>query len=213
VIGAIDARRVADAFWQYWSIAIDPCWSDIRAVLDEDVAYRAATLTKAGVEGLFESLHEKVTLDSDALRLDTPHRSDRRLSGRGLLLVPSVFAWPYVIFDVRSEHPSSLTYPARGVGNLWTNRTPPPADEDALAALLGRSRAAILANLGVPRSTTALAVKVGQSPPAVSQHLTVLRRSGLVVSWRSGRSMLSRRTPLGTSVIEASGRPVRAIAL
>jgi hypothetical protein len=203
--GAVEAQRVADALWDYWSVAIQPCWSEIRAVLDEDVAHRAATLTKAGVGGLLDGLHEKVSLEDDALHLNAWHRSDRRLSGRGLLLVPSVFAWPYIIFDVRSDDPCSLTYPARGVGNLWTASAQPPADEDVLAALLGRSRAAILAGLAVPHSTTELAVKLGQTPPAVSQHLAVLRRSGLVVSWRSGRSMLSKRTPLATSVVQASG--------
>ena len=210
--GRLDAPRVADALWEYWSVAIGPFWSDIRGVLDEDVAYRAATLTKAGVGGLFDSLHEKVSLEDDALHLSASHRSDRRLSGRGLLLVPSVFAWPYVIFDVRSEDPSSLTYPARGVGKLWTASAPAPIDDDALAALLGRSRAAILIGLAVPHSTTELAVKLGQTPPAVSQHLAVLRRSGLVVSWRSGRSMMSRRTTLATSIVEASGNTAGAHA-
>jgi DNA-binding transcriptional ArsR family regulator len=211
-VGTIDARRVADALWEYWSVAIEPFWSEMRAVLDEDVAYRAATLTKTGVGGLFDSLHEKVTLEGDTLEVKASHPSDRRLSGRGLILVPSVFAWPYIIFDVRSEDPSSLTYPARGVGNLWKGSTSTPVDDDALGSLLGRSRAAILVGLAVPHSTTELAIKLGQTPPAVSQHLAVLRRSGLVVSWRSGRSMMSRRTPLATSVVEASGNTTWALA-
>jgi len=203
--GAAGPRRVADALWEYWSAAIAPHWREIRAVLDEDVAYRAATLTKGDVGTLLSSLHPKVRLHDEMLQLDIRHTGDKELSGGGLLLVPSVFAWPFLIFDVGSMDPSSLTYPARGVGNLWQSSGSAAADEDTLGALLGRSRAAILSTLAVPYSTTKLALKLGQSPPAVSQHLSVLRRSGLVTSWRSGRSVLYGRTPLATSIVEASG--------
>jgi DNA-binding transcriptional ArsR family regulator len=129
-----------------------------------------------------------------------------------MLLVPSVFSWPYVIIDFRSVQPSSLTYPARGVGNLWSAPGPSSDEDDALAALLGRTRAAILVALAVPQSTTELARKLGQSPPAVSQHLTVLRRSGMVASLRTGRSVLYRRTALATSVVQASGSVADALA-
>src|SRR5262249_30877739 len=42
----------------------------------------------------------------------------------------------------------------------------------------GRGRAAVLSCLGLPMSTTELALRLGMSPPAVSQHLATLRRSG-----------------------------------
>jgi DNA-binding transcriptional ArsR family regulator len=79
--------------------------------------------------------------------------------------------------------------------------------DDTLASLLGRSRAAILTSLSVPRCTTELALTLGQSPPAVSQHLSVLRRSALVVSWRSGRKVLYKRTALGASIVESATTP------
>jgi DNA-binding transcriptional ArsR family regulator len=40
--------------------------------------------------------------------------------------------------------------------------------------------------------------------PAVSAHLGVLRRAGLLTSWRAGRRVLYQRTPLATSIIAAS---------
>jgi DNA-binding transcriptional ArsR family regulator len=52
--------------------------------------------------------------------------------------------------------------------------------------------------------------RIGQSPPSISQHLSVLRRSGLVTSWRSGRSVLYRRTTLASSIVEASGSSAAA---
>jgi DNA-binding transcriptional ArsR family regulator len=124
---------------------------------------------------------------------------------RGRPAVPSVFTWPNVIFEAGSQGPSSLTYAARGVGKIWGASDAQAADDDALGALLGRSRAAILTCLELPHSITELALRLGQSPPSISQHLSVLRRSGLVISWRSGRSVLYRRTALAGSIVEASG--------
>jgi DNA-binding transcriptional ArsR family regulator len=123
-------------------------------------------------------------------------------------LVPSVFAWPYIVFDAGTVNPNSLVYPARGVGDLW-NGINPPRHDNPLAELLGRTRAAILSALAAPCSTSALAHQLGHSPPAISQHLAVLRRSGLVTSWRSGRTVYYQHTALGHSVVNASGNTSR----
>ncbi len=204
----VGPRRLADAVWEYWLAAIEPHWAAMRAVLDDDVAYRATELTRRGVEGLLAAMHPELSVHDDMLRIEKKrhpgYHEDHDLSGSGLLLVPSIFAWPNLIFATSTGQPSSLTYPARGVGNVWGTAGPAAVDEDALGALLGRSRAAILAALAIPHSTTELALSLGQSPPSVSQHLSVLRRSGLVISWRSGRKVLYRRTPLATSIVEAS---------
>jgi DNA-binding transcriptional ArsR family regulator len=79
-------------------------------------------------------------------------------------------------------------------------------DEDRLGSLLGRARAAILTMLSVPMSTTQLAHELEQSPGTVSQHLSILRGSGMVTSWRAGRSVLYRQTALGASVTAAATR-------
>src|SRR4030095_11364159 len=44
----------------------------------------------------------------------------------------------------------------------------------------------------------------GRSPPAVSQHPAVLRRSGLACSWPSGRRVLDHRTTLGDGIVAAN---------
>ena len=197
-------ERVAAALWDYWSLALEPHWSAIRAVLDEDVAFRATELTKGGLGTMLASLHPSVTVIGDVLHIDKAINSHEELTEAGLVLVPSAFTWPRVIFASNDAGPWSLTYAARGVGNLWSTAEPSDRLEDPLAALLGRSRAAILGCLAVPMSTTELAVKLGQSPPAVSQHLAVLRRSGLASSWRSGRRVLYCRTALADSIVAAN---------
>lgn len=207
--GAAGPRCLAEALWRYWSVAIEPHWQVMRAVLDDDVAHRAGELTNHGVVGLLGDVHPEISVQGEVLQIDKKkhrgHREHHDLAGAGMLLVPSVFVWPNVIFATGSSGPPSLTYPARGTGNLWSGSEAPRTVENTLGALLGRSRAAILSQLTLPYSTTELALKLGQSPPSISQHLSVLRQSGLVISWRSRRSVLYRRTELATSLIEASG--------
>ncbi|MGI5213464.1 DUF5937 family protein [Plantactinospora sp. CA-290183] len=205
--GAAGARRLADALWRYWSVAIEPHWRELRAVLDDDVAYRAGRLTGGGVDALLSSLHPEISVRGEILRIDKPrHSVDHDLAGDGLVLVPSVFAWPNLLVDKAPGRPASLVYACRGIGALWGGDSRDvDYDDDALGALLGHSRAAILSRLALPKSTTDLARELGQSAPSVSFHLSVLRRNGLVTSWRSGRRVLYRRTSLASGLLAAGG--------
>jgi len=96
-----------------------------------------------------------------------------------------------------------VIYAARGAGRVW-ECGPDAETADALGALLGRTRATILTRLAIPLSTTQLARELEQSPATISQHLSILRRNGLLTSWRSGRSVLYRRTPLASSFVAMS---------
>lgn len=198
--------RIAEALRQYWGVAIGPYWPQIRAVLDADIAYRAGRLAQGGIEALLGDLHPELEWAEHAITVQSSAaRTEHHLSGVGLVLVPCVFAWPHVMADIGSGSPPSITYGPRGIGELWPMTDLPARDGDALGALLGHSRAAVLLGLGLPRSTSDLARQLTQSMPAVSAHLAVLRRAGLVTSWRSGRRVLYQRTPLATSVVVASG--------
>jgi DNA-binding transcriptional ArsR family regulator len=207
-------QRIAAALAQYWQLAIRPYWPRIRALLDADVAYRASRLARGGIEAVLADLHPELELAEHAIEVQSsqPQGPDHDLDGAGLLLVPCVFAWPHVMADLGGTNTPSITFGPRGIGNLWPVADLPPADTDALGALLGRSRATVLLSLGLPRSTSDLANELHQSMPAVSAHLSVLRRSGLVTSWRAGRRVLYQRTPLATSVIAAGEGPARSDA-
>ena len=65
----------------------------------------------------------------------------------------------------------------------------------------------LLTALRSPATTTALARRLGVTPSAVSQHLTVLYRGGLVDKRRSGRAVLYQTTALGLALLgdEAAG--------
>jgi uncharacterized protein DUF5937/helix-turn-helix protein len=183
----------------YFERAIAPWWPEIRAALESDILHRARRLTAGGAIEVFEDLHHQVHWRHGVLEVDRPLDEEVDLRGRGLLLVPAAFAWPRVFAMIDEPWQPALIYTPRGLGSLWA----PPADGDgeALAALLGRRRAAILATLGAPTATTDLARRLGASPAGVNEHLGVLRRAGLVRAARDGRRVLYSRTPTGDALL------------
>jgi len=128
----------------------------------------------------------------DKLEVDSTYETVEELNGTGLLLAPSAFQSVRPAAITEETWQRTLIYPSRGLALLWE----PVASEgpQALADLLGRTRADLLAALDTPRSTTELAGIVALSAGGVSQHLAVLRRSGLVSGERHGRSKLYMRT-------------------
>jgi DNA-binding transcriptional ArsR family regulator len=196
-------RRIADELWSYWSVAVAPYWPRISAVIEGDVSYRASQILRGGLYDLLSDLHPEVSLHGSRLLIDKPHHKHGVYTNGELTLVPSVFVWPNLIVGHDRPGHFELHYAARGVGNVW-NTEESEAAGDALGALLGRTRATILARLGIPLTTTQLARELGQSPATISGHLSVLRRSGLLSTRRSGRMVLYRRTALGSSVVSAA---------
>ncbi|MBN0048463.1 winged helix-turn-helix transcriptional regulator [Streptomyces actuosus] len=72
----------------------------------------------------------------------------------------------------------------------------------ALSDLVGRSRAQLLEVVSQPLSTTELARGLGLSAGAISQHLGILHRAGLLDRARDGHTMLYSRTPLGDQLVD-----------
>lgn len=196
-------KRLATELERYWAIALEPHWPRIRALLQADIAHRATRLTESGPAGLFEDLHPTITWHDGILAVDQPYQGHVDLHGRGLLLVPSAFAWLGPATITEEPWQPTLIYPARGVATLWESggeRTP-----EALAGVIGQTRAALLTELEAPRSTTDVARLLGVTPGGASQHLSALRRAGLVAGRREGRAVLYVRTPLADDLV-AGGR-------
>ncbi|WP_030685439.1 DUF5937 family protein [Streptomyces globisporus] len=192
--------KVADEIETYWELALAPYWARIQKVLEADVFHRARQVAEHGSARVLSELHETVRWDDGTLRLVRRHCAlTRDQAGSGLLLIPSVFAWPSVL--TRSVHPDppQLAYPARGFGSVWEPRTTDTTD--AVAAVLGRSRTLLLTELDTPASTTQLATHCGMSAAGVSQHLIALRNAGLVTAHRSGRSVLYARTAVADQLL------------
>ncbi|UUV31765.1 helix-turn-helix domain-containing protein [Amycolatopsis roodepoortensis] len=196
-------REVAEELRAAHDRLVAPHWPRIRAVLDADVGYHARALTAGGAERLFADLHPDLRWHNDRVILAGERwRDQHRVVARGpggLVLMPVVLGSPYVLVKGNTSTQTTIRYPARGTGALWTAGTRPP--RSATVRLLGRTRADLLSALSSPATTTDLARALGVTPSAVSQHLKVLRDSGLVARERSGRSVLYLTTPLGERLL------------
>lgn len=196
--------RLADLTELAWRTLVAPDWPRLRRVLESDIGHRSRQLAGGGLELLFADLHPDLSWTDGVLtvRAPTAPHELRDPGGQGVLLMPSGFVWPDVVSGFAAPWPPAVIYPARGVGDLWQRSLPQPPG--ALVRLLGVHRAALLADLAEPASTTALAERHGLAVSSVSAHLGVLRATGLLTSARSGRQVLYRRTALGA---ELTARP------
>ncbi|MGW7030367.1 DUF5937 family protein [Streptomyces xanthophaeus] len=200
-------EKVAEEIETYWELALAPYWPRIRQLLEADLFHRARQVAEHGSAYVLNELHSTVSWDDGTLHLVRRQCAlTRDQTGSGMLLVPSAFAWPRVLTRSVAPDPPQLAYPARGIGDLWEPRTTGAAAE-AVAAVLGRSRAQLLAELDTPASTTQLARSCGLSAPGVSQHLTALRNAGLVTAHRNGRSVLYARTAVADALLTPVAAP------
>ncbi|MFJ1735847.1 DUF5937 family protein [Streptomyces sp. NPDC088254] len=191
-------RDLADLLEQVWHTLLAPDWPRLRALLEADVTFHSRRLAEVGLGGLLPEIHRRCGWRSGTLTVASDGEYERHLGGRGLVLMPSVFVWPDVVSSFDPPWQPTLVYPARGIAGLWAD--PAGRSPDALVRLLGRGRAAVLAALDDPATTTALAHRLGLAPSSVSAQLTVLRDAGLLVSRRYGHQVLYERTPLGMAL-------------
>jgi DNA-binding transcriptional ArsR family regulator len=195
-------RHLTESMTQYRSVAIDPYWGRIRAAVEADRAVRARALLDGGAEGLLASLRPGMRWDSGVLQVvDYPNRRELHLDGRGLLLVPSFFCARTPVALLDPALPPVLVYPADRLGGL--DPSPGEGGREALAALLGRTRAAVLEVSDDGATTGEVARRLHISAAAASQHTAVLRNAGLLVSRRDRNTVLHTLTPLGRAMLDA----------
>lgn len=177
-----------------WELLLASSWPQMRDLLQADILARGRQLAETGTRAVFDGLHPRVRWTDRSLRVLGSHAAERMdLSGAGLLLVPSVFAWPDVMVMMRPPWQTALIFPARGVAALWQ----PPSPDPALAKAFGRTRGILLLDLVEPATTAALARKHSMAPSSVSAHLTALRDAGLLTARRDGRSTYYELSPIG----------------
>ena len=103
-----------------------------------------------------------------------------------------------------------LVYPA---ASWWANAADAGDAPSELVALLGRTRAACLAALRRPHTTSGLAHELGISVGTASKQATVLRDAGLLRSRRIGGAVVHTISALGTDLLaDGRGFPLRAKA-
>lgn len=216
-------RELTDLMEHYRAVAITPYWPRVQAAVDADRARRARALLDGGTEALLAGLRPAMRWQPGVLEVPNyPADRELRLAGRGLLLVPSFFCSRAPVALLDPTLPPVLVYSVDRLGGLVSSGGTPsgafagPAGHGgdpgaagadaggrvALAALLGRTRASVLAVVEGGCSTGEVARRLRISPAAASQHTSVLRNAGLLVSHRERNTVLHTLTPLGRAILD-----------
>jgi DNA-binding transcriptional ArsR family regulator len=183
--------------------AVAPVAGHLAADREADVSRRSAELGASGLAPAVQGLHRTVELRGHELLVRRPFAFTHRSDGRGLVLVPS----PFLVDEVRvvagPDEPTVIFYPT---GTPLPSRDGEPV-EDALARLLGGTRAAVLRAVGTGCGTGELARRVRSSPATASEHAAALRAAGLVATTRAGRGVRHWLTPLGAQLLHRTALP------
>ncbi|WP_163505495.1 DUF5937 family protein [Fodinicola acaciae] len=195
---AVARDLLADQLEAVWHALLARDWPALRGLLAADIAHRTRLLGESGAARVLDSLHPNVRLAGTSVLVDVRSRARLEIDARGLLLVPAAFAWPSVGVVTVPPWQTTLLYPARGIASLWA---PPLAASEALAGVVGRTRARLLTMLDRPAATTDLAGQLQLAPATVSANLTALHAAGLLACSRNRHRVLYFRTTLGDALL------------
>ncbi|MGH1565214.1 ArsR/SmtB family transcription factor [Mumia sp. DW29H23] len=205
-LGALAAPRgrriLTETLRAYHAAVISPMADQMRSLLDSERALRARHLLDGGVDGLLRGFGPTLQWRPPVLGV-LEHVADRdiHLDGRGLLLVPSYFCWQQPVTLADPGLPQVLVYPLPRSAADHLAACP----EEAVAALIGGSRASVLAACATGATTSELARRAGLSAGTVSYHTRTLREAGLISSRRHAETVLHTLTRLGEDLLRQAG--------
>ena len=194
---------------QLWRVAIAPRWPALRARMEADIMARSRTVAAHGLAETLSGLHPTLGMPAgDHLRV-TNHLKGEVPAAGGLTLVPSVFGGKLRIVadSIAAPDPRRpmLAYPAlpgpaggRAAGAVPSASAPAPD-------LLGATRARLLADLDIPRTTVELGERHFLASSTVSYHLGILHRSGLVTRVRDRNRVLYQHSPRAAALLPEVG--------
>ncbi|MFJ3310523.1 ArsR/SmtB family transcription factor [Streptomyces sp. NPDC086549] len=190
----------------YYTHVLGPYWARVEALVAADQALRARAFMSGGISSVLDSLRPYLRWQNPVLEADYPQDRDVHLDGRGLLLIPSAFCWRLPVTWIDPALPPVVVYPVHRTPQWWG--TPQEGTgRDALATLLGATRAAVLRAAAAGASCGELARRAGKSVSITSYHLNVLCEAGLATSVPDGPRTLYTATALGLSLLEHNGAP------
>ncbi|MGY4968958.1 ArsR/SmtB family transcription factor [Streptomyces nigrescens] len=211
--GAV-VERLANGLADYHSASVAPYWDRIHQHLSAHAHLVGKLMAAHGVGAALESLAPYLRWKPPVLELPDyrpwqgPDDYGYHLGGRGMVLAPSLFCGPVPqLFAPATDAEALLIYPAprdpATIRSIWSPPRP-AASHKALAALLGTTRAAILATLVDGYTTTDLARRLSISPSSASQHTGVLRQAGLVSTTRHRNTVHHTITPQGRALLDGT---------
>lgn len=202
IVQAADVvSQLADGLELAWHDLIEPDWSTIHAILEQDLLHRAGRLLAYGWAEAVEDLSPRVCWsvheDGGSIQVEVPWEQRCPSDRGGLLFIPTIFG--SLAFCTDPPWRRAVVYPARGRAILGQRHA--RVGGDALSKLISRTRAELLRAMHQPVTTTQLTRQHQQSLGNVGYHLSVLRNSGLITSSRNGQVVLYRRTELGDALL------------
>lgn len=202
-------ERVADTLERCWALTLESHWKRIRTLHEADIMPRASKLAMGHTANVLDELHPVTHFCGNVLELQGPigfgagrmsPSVDFTSMGRGLLLVPEIFAWPRVSVILEDYWQPSLYYSPRGVANLWGEPKVSPCKRLALA--LGQQRAVVLLAVSSPSTTQDVAKQLNVTTGNVSHHLGRLRKADLIEARREGRLLFYTLSSRGKALLE-----------
>ncbi|AUS79771.1 ArsR family transcriptional regulator [Actinoalloteichus sp. AHMU CJ021] len=204
-------QQLSEGLREFHETAVAPYWPRVAALAETETNSRAHMVINEGVERLLGTLHRDVRWTAPVLEIPGIRKEKIMLGGRGITLAPSVFLAgrsTVLVPPTKPGGPLVLAYPAPVEWAVPSALTPTmEGGERSLAALVGRTRAAILIALSESRTTSELSRRIGISAAAASQHTAILREAGMITTYRQTNTALHSLTPLGLAV--RSGREYR----
>ncbi|MER6075738.1 ArsR family transcriptional regulator [Streptomyces sp. NPDC001817] len=177
-------------------------WPQVTAGHRAELARYALDAAERGVVGALATLCPGSRLVDGCWEVDAPYSRHVAAAGRGLVLLPTFHWTGATLVGDHEDQPLLVVYPA-GPG---TPVLPAAVGEDALAPVLGSTRARTLRLLSDPLSTSELAANLAVSPGAASTHAAALREAGLIDTVRNGRAVRHELTALGKLLTNAAGQ-------
>jgi DNA-binding transcriptional ArsR family regulator len=189
-------RTLEDALRAAHGAIIDADHGRMRASFEADLAWRRLVMSERGVGAALAGIYPGARWSGTTLEIDVRHDSEYFAAGRGVTLLPSAFWTGRPLVGTHSDGSMLVVYPA-----LTPVPLVDPEPGDALGALIGRTRAAVLELLVDERTTGELAQKLGISAASASAHAKTLRAAGLVATRRAGKAVVHAATPLGMRLL------------
>ncbi|MGI5346899.1 ArsR family transcriptional regulator [Streptomyces sp. CA-250714] len=182
-----------------------PVWSVIQDLHHQEFVRYAVAAAEGGIGAALARLVPGSRLQDGTWQLPGAGSRDIELGGRGMVLLPTFHWRRHPLVADLPDSPLYVTYPA-GPG-LPLSLVAAGSSDDALAAVLGRTRLETLLLLADEHTTSGLARRLRVSNATASAHAAALRAAGLITTTRAGRSVLHHRTELGSLLVQQRSLP------
>jgi len=164
----------------------------------------ARLLLDGGTDHLLANLHPSIRWGNQVLEGDYPVERTIDLAGRGVVITPAYFCWGAPVTFIDADLPPVLVVPIEADDTVADPAASATSHaEDHLGRLVGATRARLLAELSIARSTSDLAARLKVTQAAVSQHTKVLREAKLIITARFGKSVRHSLSPLGCELLRS----------